>query len=118
MFRIKFGNSLKPTMGVSNFKESIIRVKHNQKFRPFSEFYSLLQIGDLKQKKAKIILFWDTFWKVRTRWKVDKSYLYKSFLFSRYLEAIEDLACKEYPFRKLLRLIAMQSLGNKYFIEP
>ena len=52
MFRIKFGNSLKPTMGVSNFKESIIRVKHNQKFRPFSEFYSLLQIGDLKQEKG------------------------------------------------------------------
>jgi len=28
----------------------------------------------------------------------------------RYLEAVEDLACKGFPIRKLLRLIAMQSL--------
>jgi len=28
----------------------------------------------------------------------------------RYLEAVEDLACKQFPYLKLLRLIAMQSL--------
>ena len=33
----------------------------------------------------------------------------------RYLDSVEDLACKDYPLVKLLRIISMQSLG--YFLN-
>ena len=33
----------------------------------------------------------------------------------RYLDSVEDLACKDYPLVKLLRIISMQSLGQCLF---